>query len=235
MRETHRDRLHFTTAWSSVHRLKDGTNVHLRLLRPSDGERLVAGFNELSPESRYRRFFSPMPKLPDSVLQRLLDVDDWDRLAIAADTPDAHGAHAGGVGIARFFRLPEHPDTAEAAVAVVDHMHGRGLGKLLLSTLAAAARERGITTFRAEVLRTNNAMISLLEDFDGDAERVVDGEIAVYHLDLPPPAEEQATPLFDFLRLAARGLEILGRRLAPGEGNTLPPGGSRTPDDVDER
>ena len=116
-----------------------------------------------------------------------------------------------GYGIARFFRLKEDPTVAEAAVVVVDHMQRRGLGKLLLSTLAAAARERGITKFRAEVLVVNDAMNTLLRDLE--AHRVlVDGSVAVYELTLPPPHE----PLFHFLKLAAGGLQVLLRRLAPG-------------------
>ena len=214
----HRE-LHFTADWSSQHLLADGTAVRLRLLRPSDRDKLVAGFARLSPESRYRRFFSPMPRLPETLLQRLLDTDDWNHLAIGADVATDPPQEAEGAGIARFFRLPEHPDTAEAAVAVVDHLQGRGLGKLLLSTLAAAARERGITKFRAEVLRENDAMIALLQELDADAERVVDGAVAVYELELPaPPAEEHRAPLFDFLRLAARGLRIMARRIAPHAG-----------------
>jgi hypothetical protein len=45
-----------------VHHLSDGTEVRLRLLRASDRGKIAAGFRRLSPESRYRRFFSPMPR-----------------------------------------------------------------------------------------------------------------------------------------------------------------------------
>jgi len=75
------------------------------------------------------------------------------------------------VGIARFIRLKDDPAVAEAAVTVVDHMQRRGLGKLLVSALAQAARERGITRFRAEVLRTNEAMLALLRELDETARR----------------------------------------------------------------
>jgi ribosomal protein S18 acetylase RimI-like enzyme len=61
----------------------------------------------------------------------------------------------------------------------------RGLGKLLLSVLAAAARERGITKFRAEVLRSNEAVKALLQALDETLQPVsADGGIAVYEVNL---------------------------------------------------
>ena len=35
----------------------------IRPLEPSDREKLLLGFRELSPESRYKRFLSPIAKL----------------------------------------------------------------------------------------------------------------------------------------------------------------------------
>jgi GNAT superfamily N-acetyltransferase len=207
--------LRFTPEYSAIHRLADGTKVRLRLLRPEDRDWLLAGFAHLSPESRYRRFFTAMPRLPESTLKRLLNVDGQNHLAIAAEDGTRPTGEAESLGVARFVRLKNASDTAEAAVAVVDHMQGRGLGKLLLATLAAAARERGIVRFRAEVLRTNEAMKALLHDVDETARPKTDGTLAVYELDLPEPsrAEEATGPLFGLLRLAAGGLEFLLRYL----------------------
>jgi GNAT superfamily N-acetyltransferase len=114
-------------------------------------------------------------------------------------------------GVARFIRLPAAPHIAEAAVVVVDHMQRRGLGTLLLATLAAAARERHITRFRAEVLRTNGAANALLREFAEHAESVVEGRVAVYEAALPEAAADETVPgaLFRFLALAGRGLQVL--------------------------
>ena len=153
---------------STLRRLADGTLVRLRLLRPSDREKLLAGFERLSFESRYWRFFTPMPQLPECVLRRLLDIDDWDSLALVAEAGDGERDTAEGFGIARFNRLAQHSDTAEAAVAVVDHMQRRGLAALLLAALADAALERGIIRFRAEVLRTNEPVLTLMREYGGE-------------------------------------------------------------------
>ena len=211
--------MRFTGDYSSTHRLTDGTPVRLRLLRRADRKKLVAAFDRLSPESRYRRFFTAMPRLPDKLLRRLLDTDGWNHVAIGAETMTEDPAEGEGVGIARFIRLKDQPTVAEAAVTVVDHMQRRGLGKLLVSALAQAARERGIARFRAEVLRTNEAMQALLHEIDETAQPAVDGPLATYDLVLPEPSPEEPTtgPIYGLLRLAAAGLEVVLRRLGhPG-------------------
>ena len=40
--------------------LRDGAAVVIRPIEPEDREAIVEGFERLSPESRYRRFFGPM-------------------------------------------------------------------------------------------------------------------------------------------------------------------------------
>ena len=85
-------------------------------------------------------------------------------------------------GVARFIdSVRGH--TAEVAVAVVDHMQRRGIGRLLLAHLADAARERGIRRFRAEVMRANHPVRALVHELDPNVTPVgMDGNIAVYDL-----------------------------------------------------
>jgi len=209
--------MRFDADYEETRRLADGTAVRLRLLRPDDRVKLLAGFARLSDESRYSRFFTAMPRLPDATLDRLLAIDGVNHLAIAAEAGDEPPESAEGLGIARFIRLEEAPDAAEAAVVVVDHMQRRGLGKLLLARLAAAARERGITRFRAEIMRTNQPMIALLHDVDAAAHPAFEGPVAIYDLAIPEHGQEEIHhgPLFGVLRLAAAGLQVVLRRLLP--------------------
>ena len=201
------ERLRFGEHWAAVHRLGDGTNTRLRLLCAEDRDLLLEGFEKLSSESRYRRFFTAMPRLPENILQRLLRVDGWNHVAVAAEAA-THGS--GGeepFGVARFIRLSEMSATAEAAVAVVDHMQGRGLGKLLLSALAAAARERGITKFRAEVLRSNEAVKALLRRLGESLQPVsADSVTAVYEVNLLDAAAREMMsvpiPEYSFLSVS---------------------------------
>jgi GNAT superfamily N-acetyltransferase len=165
-----------------VHRLTDGTEVTIRMLRPGDRAAFLAGFEALSPESRYLRFFTAMPRLPDAALQRLLNTDGTDHAALAAWCRSGVDTI---VGVARFIRLRTGGDTAEVAVVVVDHMQRRGIARLLLAHLADAARERGIRRFRAEVLSANHAVRALVHDLAKATPVAFDGNIAVYDVAVP--------------------------------------------------
>ncbi len=60
----------------SVHdRLKDGTEVTVRAIRPEDGPAILEAFRALDAESIYRRFFSPKKELSVAELKQLTDVD----------------------------------------------------------------------------------------------------------------------------------------------------------------
>ena len=138
--------------------LRDGSRVRLHQVGRSDGVRLIHGFAHLSPESRYRRFLTPTPSLPQRTVRYLTELDHHDHEAVAA--LDAETGE--GVGEARYVRDREHPDTAEVAVAVVDEWQGRGLGGVLVDAIAARARDEGVRTFTAVMLAENRAMRTLL-------------------------------------------------------------------------
>jgi len=186
--------LRFTDAYRAVHRLGDGTAVQLRLLQPGDRDWLLATFEGLSPGSRYFRFFAPMPRLTERAERHLLSVDGWDHVAIAAETfaldVESDTDSAMGIGVARFIRVEDSPDTAEVALAVVDQMQGRGVGRLLLRNLIEAARERDVTTLRAHVLTENRAMTSLLCHLQGSSRPRVEGSVATYEIFCSPWEED---------------------------------------------
>src|SRR5689334_9186419 len=112
--------------------LRDGTQVVLRLVGPDDKELLRAGFERLSPESRYARFLAPKTSLSDDELRYLCEIDHESHFAIGALRDGEAGSTTPvGLGIARFIRLSDPPDTAEAAITVADDVQHQGLGKLL--------------------------------------------------------------------------------------------------------
>ncbi len=142
--------------------LLDGTPIVVRPVRPEDRDIIRAGFNRLSPESRYFRFMTAISELSDAQLDYLTKLDFVDHvawLAVRADHPNE------GLGVARYVRTKDDPSTAEAAVTVIDEYQGRGLGTLLLALLATVARAAGVLTFRAYVLQHNARMRRLLEQF----------------------------------------------------------------------
>jgi GNAT superfamily N-acetyltransferase len=200
--------MRFTDDWREDAVLDDGTRVRLRLVRPDDKPLLVAGFERFSPESRYRRFFAPKSALTEAELRYLTEVDGTDHFALCATVEES--GELRGAGVARFIRMKDPPDAAEAAVAVADDLQGRGLGRLLLQRLAAAARERGVTRFRSDVLARNETARALLRELAPELSvSAVEGEVVTLEIPLPeiPPDEppaKQRSPLFRLLSFFAR-------------------------------
>jgi GNAT superfamily N-acetyltransferase len=175
---------HFTFDYTEHAVLRDGTPVLLRLLRPTDKALLLAGFHLLSPESRYARFFTPKTSLSDDELHYLTELDHQDHLAIGAAS-ERDGEQT-GLGVARFIRFADRPDTAEAAIAVADEVQRKGLGRLLLLRLIAAARERGIARFRFEVLSSNAGMTALIAEIAPSQTVTTAGGALSIEVDLRP-------------------------------------------------
>jgi GNAT superfamily N-acetyltransferase len=190
--------------------LSDGTKATLRLLRPEDRDELRRGFERLSAASRYQRFLHGAATLSEPVLDYLTRTDGMDHLAVVAVTDSLDLKSDVGLGVARFIRLSDEPDVAEAAVTVVDDMQGKGLGRMLLQVLAEAARERGVRTFRAEVLSSNAPIRRILDDV-GATVRRDDAETLVFDILLEPPGEIEERPDHPLRRMLRAAAESIGR------------------------
>src|SRR5215211_1835330 len=92
---------------------------------PSDKPLRLDGLHRLSPESRYRRFFSPVHELGANQLRYLTEVDHDAHEALIALDPKKGTV----VGVARYIRSKADPATSEVAIAVVGEWQGRGLGR----------------------------------------------------------------------------------------------------------
>ncbi len=199
------------------HVLEGGTKVTLRSIRPDDGEPLREGFSRLSPTSRYRRFLSGMTELSDDMVRYLTDVDGVNHVAIVATTDSLDLKTEIGLGVARVIRLEGDPTVAEAAVTVSDDAQHKGIGRLLVRTVAEAAYERGVRTIRAEVLATN-APIRRLLDEAGAVVRSDDGTTLVFDVPLEwhrralneGASDDDDHPLLRLFRAVARALAQLG-------------------------
>src|ERR1035437_7441992 len=142
--------------WEADIVLRDGGTAHLRPITPQDAEALQRMHLAQSPESTFMRFFGPMPRLTEKLLRQFTHVDHTNQVAIVA--------LIGGemVGLANYDRQDERQ--AEVAFNIADAHQGRGLGSCLLEHLAAAARERGIQRFVADVLPQNQKMVAVFRE-----------------------------------------------------------------------
>ncbi len=142
--------------WEADVLLRDGSTAHIRPMQPEDRALLVDFYSRVSDQSKYYRFFSPMPELSERDLDRFTQVDHRDRVALIL--------LVGGqmIAVGRYDTV--RPGYAEVAFLVEDKHQGRGIGQLLLEHLAQAGRERGVEEFVAEVLPDNQAMIHTFKD-----------------------------------------------------------------------
>jgi GNAT superfamily N-acetyltransferase len=129
-------------------------HYQIRPIVPADAKRLVAFHTELSPESRYLRFFGYHPVLSPAEAVFFTCVDYRRRLALVAVAEDRI------IGVGRYDREPG-TDRAEVAFVVADDVHRHGIATLLLDQLVVAARPRGITTFEAHTMWENHDMLSV--------------------------------------------------------------------------
>ncbi|QIK83669.1 GNAT family N-acetyltransferase [Sanguibacter sp. HDW7] len=181
----------YPVEWEADVILRDGSTTHLRPITPQDADALQAFHVAQSERSIYLRFFAPLKRLSERDLDRFTHVDHTDRVALIAvasptTTAAAPLALTDGtpapderiLGVARFDRIT--PDEAEVAFNIADSVQGRGLGSVLLEHVAAAARERGVRRFTAEVLPQNTRMLAVFREAGYEvSQRVEDGIVAV--------------------------------------------------------
>jgi len=187
--------------------LRDGTRVTLRPIEAGDKERLADGFERMSEDSRYRRFFSPSPTLGSSMLRYLTELDHHDHEAVIALEAETGRS----VGVARFVRDHDAPTEAEAAVTVVDDFQGRGAGRVLLDALTDRARQEGIATFTALAQADNPRAIRALEGI-GSCRRSSEGPYV--HLRVALPERGSGGSLERALHAAAQGTLMAAGALA---------------------
>ncbi len=170
--------------WEADVVLTDGGTAHLRPMRADDADRLREFHARLSKETVYNRFFAYRPRLSDADVARFTQVDHVDRVALVAVL------HGEIIGVVRYDR-PEGSTQGEVAFVVEDAHQGRGLGPVLLEHLAAAGRERGVTSFRADTLPSNRAMLGVFRTAGFEVHR----ELADGYVELAFPIAQTGTAL----------------------------------------
>ena len=141
-------------------RLKDGTEVTLRPIKPEDEPKELEFVRGLSTETSRFRFFQIIKDLPHEALVRFCNIDYDREMAIIAET--RVGDQTIEVGVSRLV-LDPGKKRGEFAVVVADKYQGRGLGTKLVDMLIEFAREKGIDTVYGTIMSENIKMIQLCE------------------------------------------------------------------------
>ena len=119
--------------------------LRIRPLRRCEEDTVRELYDHLSPRTRYLRFFSAMPRLPDSVVRMLACVDYRRQLALVAEHDNGNGLEI--VGLASFGAIDD--DNVEVALVIRDDWQRQRLGTALASRLLQAAEVRGFHRFIA--------------------------------------------------------------------------------------
>jgi acyl-CoA synthetase (NDP forming)/RimJ/RimL family protein N-acetyltransferase len=194
-------RVAYPDHWEADVVLADGGTAHLRPISPDDAETLHEFHARLSPESIYFRFFSPRPRLSERDVERFTHVDHVDRVALIATIGDAM------VAVVRYDRISG--GNAEVAFLVEDAQQGRGLGTILLEHIAAAARERGVERFVADVLPENRRMGRVFRDAGYVAEQRFEEGVLRLSLDLRPTPTSREVMIAREHRAESRSIQRL--------------------------
>jgi RimJ/RimL family protein N-acetyltransferase len=89
------------------------------------------------------------------------------------------------IAVARFVRLADDPEAAEAAIVVADDWQRRGLGSELAAQLAEEARTSGIRRFTATMAADNRPAQRLMQRLTSRLEeRYAGGGVSELVLDL---------------------------------------------------
>jgi acetyltransferase len=146
----------YIIAW----RMKDGTEVTLRPIKPEDEPEELAFVRGLSTETSRFRFFQIIKDLPHEALVRFCNIDYDREMAIIAERRE--GDRTVEIGVSRLIIDPGKR-RGEFAVVVADRYQGKGLGTKLVDMLIEFAREKGIETIYGIVMSENIKMIQLCE------------------------------------------------------------------------
>ena len=91
-------------------------------------------------------------------IRRFTEIDPECEFAVIATK--VHDGVEQQVGVARYVKQG-CSDEAEFAIVLSDDWRGRGLGGVLLSSLIAAARQRGVRRLIGTTMSENNGMLAL--------------------------------------------------------------------------
>ncbi|HSK60243.1 MAG TPA: bifunctional GNAT family N-acetyltransferase/acetate--CoA ligase family protein, partial [Actinomycetospora sp.] len=185
--------------WEADVVASDGATAHLRPISADDADDVVAFHSRLSDRTRYFRYFSPYPRIPERDLKNFVEVDHHDRVALVLWL----GREI--IAIGRYVRLAQ-TSAAEVAFVVRDDHQGRGLGSILLEHLAAAARECGLTRFVAEVLTENHQMVRVFRDAGFEVSRALEGSTLHLEFDVASTSRSREVQLAREQRSEARSV-----------------------------
>jgi acetyltransferase len=146
----------YVTPW----KLRDGTIVTIRPIRPEDEPLIVKFHQTLSERSVYLRYFSPLKldqRIAHERLSRICFIDYDREMVLLVERRDSQSREGEILGVGRLSKL-HGANEAEFALLVSDQWQGHGLGTQLLKLLVQVGRDEKLERITATMLADNQEM-----------------------------------------------------------------------------
>ena len=137
-------------------KLRDGSTVVLRPLKPEDAALYPDYMREVQPEDFRLRHFAAMREISPELIDQLVHYDPNHAMASIA-IEEATGRMLGVV------RLHNDPgdQNAEFAIILRSRLKGHGLGWLMMKHMIAFAKDKGLKVVHGQVLAENSTMLQM--------------------------------------------------------------------------
>ncbi len=146
----------YITDW----KLKNGTSVLLRPIKPEDENLLDELFQSFSEQTMRFRFFQVIREMSHETLTRYCNIDYNREIAIVAQTGEDEKRRI--IGVARLILQPGRK-SGEFAVVVGDRWQGLGLGSKLVDYIVEISKDMGLDNICGDVIAANLKMFRLCE------------------------------------------------------------------------
>jgi len=144
----------YVTPW----RLRDGTEVILRPIKPEDEPLEHDMFTTLSEATLRERFYQSIKTITHEMHARFCNIDYDREMAIVAEIKENGKRRI--IGMASFVIEP-NSKICEFSVLVHDDYQGRGLASKLIDVIIGIADEKGLEEFFGYIEPTNLKMVNL--------------------------------------------------------------------------
>jgi len=171
--------LPYPTKYVVPWRLKDGTDVTLRPIRPEDERREYEFVKGLSDETSRFRFFRIIKELSHEDLVRFCNIDYDREMAIIAEVRD--GEKRKEIAVARLIMEPSRK-RGEFAIVVADDYQGRSMGTKMMDMLIEVAKEKGLKSIYGIILPENTVMLNFIQKLGFVLKPSEDGIVATLNL-----------------------------------------------------
>jgi len=168
----------YPTKYIKKVKLKDGTKVLFRPIKPEDEMLWLDMFKSFSEETVKFRFFRIIKETPHELRTRYCNIDYDREIGIVGELED--NGKKRFIGVTRLIFDPGSTERAEFALVVTDKWHRLGLGSEFVDYTINIAKDKGLKCIHGVVLKENIPMITLCREKNF---KVMDGDPGEYKVE----------------------------------------------------